>query len=134
MTRVIITTYKRTVITTQQLLFLHKVSAFKPAKGDVDAVMILEPYPARLASSKDPVPEFLYGWVRSADAKHRGLNAEVPQIFKGRKCLVAEEGGQLFEKRKKCWAAVSCKSHAQGVRYACIDVSYSDEFHTRVMR
>jgi hypothetical protein len=95
--------------------------------------MILEPYPACLASSEDPVPEFLYGWVRS-DSKHRGLHAEVSQVFKGRKCLIAEEGGQLFEKRKESWAAVACKSHAKGVRYACIDVSYSNEFHTRVMR
>jgi hypothetical protein len=96
--------------------------------------MILEPYPARLTSSKDPVPEFLDCWVRSADAKHCRLNAEVPQIFEGRKCLVAEEGRQLLEKRKKCWATVSCKSHAEGIRYSCIDVSYSDEFHTWVMR
>jgi hypothetical protein len=123
-----------TTVITRQLRFLYKASALKSAKSNVNTVMVLEPYTSRLASSEDPVPEFLYGWVRSADAKHRGLNAEVPQVFKCRKCLVAEKRGQLFEKRKECWAAIACKSHAEGVRYACIDVSYSDEFHMRVVR
>jgi len=100
MTKAIVAANKKNNINPQRLL--HKAGALKSAKSNVDAIVILEPYPARLASSEDPVPEYLNGWGRSADAKYRGFNAEVAQIFKGGKCLVAEKGGHLFEKRKKC--------------------------------
>jgi len=114
--------------------FLPEASTFKPTESDVNAGMIFEPYPPRLALCEDPVPEFLYGEVWLADTKHRRLNTEVAHVLEGRKCLVAEERGHLFEKWKECRATIACKVHAKCVLYACVDVSYGDEFHTWVMR
>ena len=123
-----------TTNTKGQPLSLPQASAYKSTKSDVNTGMIFKPYPPRLALSEDPMPELLYSRVRLAGAKRRRLNAEVAQVFEGRKCLVAEERGHLFEKWKESWATIACKAHAECVRYACIDVPYSDEFHARVMR
>ena len=78
-----------------------EASAFKSTKSDINTGMIFEPHTPRLALSEDPVPKFLHGRVRLADAKHRRLNAEVAHVFEGRKCLIAEKRGHLFEKWKE---------------------------------
>jgi hypothetical protein len=96
--------------------------------------MVLKPYPSCLAMGEHSVPEFLYGRVRSVRAEYCRLNAEVAQVFESRECLVAEEGGHLFKEWEECCAAISRKAHAKCVRYACVDVSYSDEFYAWVIR